>query len=86
MLILGAVQAFIPLISSPIFGNIYRSTVETMPNLFMLIIAGLFLVNLSMLIIVDRGLLKVQRSKAKEEEKIITSINNKVGEKDSETA
>lgn len=58
---LGAVQAVVPMISSPIFGNIYRATVETMPNTFMLIIACLFFVNASMIIFVDRGLVKIQK-------------------------
>lgn len=57
---LGAIQAVVPMISSPIFGNIYRATVETMPNTFMLIIACLFLVNVSMIVFVDRGLVKLQ--------------------------
>ena len=82
----AAIQAFVPLVSSPIFGNIYRSTVETMPNTFMLIIAGLFLVNVSMLIYVDRGLLRVPKSREENEKTPKTISETKETSKEDTTA
>ncbi len=76
----GSLQAFVPLVSSPIFGLIYRNTVEFMPQTHLLVIAGLFAVDLTLLVIIDRGLLKYDRAqkaaelanKAKEEEATTT--------------
>ena len=57
----AAMQNFIPLVSSPIFGIIYRSTVEFFPQTIYLILAGFFLIDLTCMVIVDRGLRKVDK-------------------------
>ena len=38
-------QAFVPIISSPLFGMIYRGTVEALPQTYLIVIAGLFFIN-----------------------------------------
>ena len=65
----GAFQAFIPIISAPLFGTIYRSTVETLPQAYLIVLAGLFFVNWCVQIYIDRGLRRVEREKEKEEGK-----------------
>ena len=52
----GAIQAFIPMIASPIFGLIYKSTVETLPQTYLIVIACLYFVDLCVLKYIDRGL------------------------------
>ena len=59
----GAVQAFIPIISSPLFGMIYRSTVETLPQTYLIVLAGLFFVDWCVLIYIDRGIRKMNLDK-----------------------
>ena len=62
----GAVQAFIPIISSPLFGMIYRSTVETLPQTYLIVLAGLFFVDLCVLIYIDRGMRAMNLAKTVE--------------------
>jgi len=38
--IVGAVQSFIPIISSPLFGLLYRNTVSVYPSTFLYVLAG----------------------------------------------
>ena len=52
----GALQAFIPIIASPLFGLIYRSTVETLPQTYLILIACLYFIDLCVLKYIDRGL------------------------------
>ncbi len=61
----GAIQAFVPLISSSLFGVIYRATVETAPNTHYFVIAGLFFVDLSILFVIDHGFRKIKRAEKK---------------------
>ena len=55
----GAFQAFIPIISSPVFGSIYRATVETMPQAYLILLASLFFVDWCVLVYIDRGVRRV---------------------------
>merc|ERR1719270_1672405 len=41
----GAFQAFIPIISSPVFGSIYRATLEKMPQAYLILLAALFFID-----------------------------------------
>ncbi len=54
--VVGAFQAFIPIISSPIFGLIYRSTVETLPQTFLIVLAALFFIDWVILFAINRGI------------------------------
>ena len=54
----SAFQAFIPLVASPVFGIIYRSTVETLPQAYLIVLACLLFIGWSIMIYIDRGLLK----------------------------
>ena len=55
----GALQAFIPIIASPFFGLIYRSTVDTLPQTYLILIAGLYFIDLCVLKYIDRGLRRI---------------------------
>ena len=55
----GATQAFIPMIASPIFGLIYKSTVETLPQTYLIVIACLYFFDLCLLKYIDRGLCRI---------------------------
>ena len=59
----GAVQAFIPIISSPLFGTIYRSTVETLPQTYLIVLACLFFIDWCVLIYIDRGIRRMNLMK-----------------------
>ena len=61
--LMGAVQAFIPIISSPLFGMIYRSTVETLPQTYLIVLAVCFFVNWCVLIYIDIGIRRMDRNK-----------------------
>ncbi len=60
----GAIQAFIPPVASPIFGLIYRETVETLPQTYLVVLACLFCVDLAALLIIDRGVKMAQKKEA----------------------
>ena len=62
----GAVQAFIPIIASPLFGMIYRSSVETLPQTYLIVLAGFFFVDWCVLIYIDRGIRKMNIDKISE--------------------
>ena len=51
----GALQAFIPIVSAPIFGTIYRNTLETLPQTYLIVIACLWFINFSINVYIDRG-------------------------------
>jgi hypothetical protein len=80
----GAFQAFIPIISSPIFGTIYRSTVESFPQAYLIVIAVCFAIDWGALFVIDWGIKKVDRRKAvemveiKEDEKVMQDLLNDV--------
>ena len=57
--IVGAIQSFIPIISSPVFGLIYKNTVKIYPQMFLLILAGLFFVDWCVLVVIHFGLKKI---------------------------
>ena len=62
----GAIQAFIPPVASPIFGLIYRETVESLPQTYLVVLACLFCVDLAALLIIDRGVKMAQKNEAAE--------------------
>ena len=62
--ILGAFQAFIPFITSPFFGTLYRSTVETLPQAYLIVLACLYFICWFVMIYIDRGLLKFNLDEA----------------------
>ena len=56
-------QAFIPLIGSPLFGLIYKHTVESLPQTFLLVSAALYLVNGIGLVYINFGVRKIAKAK-----------------------
>ncbi len=62
--VVGAMQAFIPMISSPIFSLIYRSTVDTLPETYLIVLAVCFVIDWIVLLIIDRGLRGVEKKRA----------------------
>ena len=60
----GAFQAFIPIVSSPIFGLLYRGTVEHLPQAYLIVLACLFFVDWLALVVIDRGLKKADKNRA----------------------
>ena len=60
----GAFQAFIPIISSPVFGSIYRATVEKMPQAYLILLAALFFIDWCVLFYIDRGVRRIGRKMA----------------------
>ena len=54
-------QAFLPIVSWPLFGLIYRSTVQSLPQAYLIVVAGLFFLDLCILAFVDRGLRRVDQ-------------------------
>ena len=62
----GAFQAFIPIISSPVFGSIYRATLEKMPQAYLILLAALFFIDWCVLVYIDRGVRRVGRKMAVE--------------------
>ena len=57
-----------------------RATVEIFPPTFMVIIAGLFLVDWSVLVYIDRGLKRVYVLRAKDQELEREKVNAEVSE------
>merc|ERR1712156_1228068 len=53
--IVGAFQAFLPFGSSPLFGFLYRATVATFPAAFLLLVAGLKLIEAIVVLVVYVG-------------------------------
>lgn len=86
----SSIQAFIPMVASPIFGTIYRSTVDFFPQTHLCIIAGLFVVNFANLITIDRHLSKLEKTKnlpkVIREEDIETEPNPEQGNKEEAVA
>ena len=78
----GAVQAFIPIISSPMFGMIYKRTVKTLPQAYLIVLLCLFFIDWCVLIYIDRGirrmnLMKIaQNSENREKEKELSNSLN----------
>ncbi len=52
----GVCQALIPLVASPLFGSIYGATVKHLPQTYLIVIAGCYVLNLAVLVYIDRGL------------------------------
>ncbi len=63
----AGIQAFVPLVSSSIFGLIYRNTVEFAPNTHYFVIAFLFLIDLSILLAIDYGMVRLEQHRKREE-------------------
>ena len=49
-------QAVIPIAASPLFGTIYRDTVESLPQTYFIVVAACYAVNWSILFYIDRGI------------------------------
>jgi hypothetical protein len=70
---LSAMLAFVPLVASPIYGNIYRSTVESFPQAFLLVNVGLFGVYWLTMFFVNRRLRRIDKIRLRlHEEKKVT--------------
>ena len=82
----GAFQAFIPIISSPIFGSIYRNTLETLPQMYLIVIACLWFINFCINVYIDRGQRSIKKDTQidlddckKEEEKVEKGVVSEDG-------
>ena len=62
--VVGALQAFIPIVSSPIFGILYRNTVDILPQTFLLVLDGFFFINWCTLVVINIGVRKVDKARA----------------------
>lgn len=81
----GAVQAFIPIVSSPMFGLIYRSTVENFPQAYIIVLAGLFALDWLILAFIDRGMRNVDKKKKRDMDQAIEMTDQNVTDKFIET-
>ena len=61
-------QAMVPLVASPLYGFLYKSTIDTIPGAFILFSAGIFILVAICIIIVHFGMKKINRKKEEEEE------------------
>ena len=73
----GALQAFIPIIASPFFGLIYRSTVETLPQTYLILIAVLYFIDLCVLKYIERRLRRTHLDKTVELDDMINMEERK---------
>lgn len=68
-------QAFVPLFGSPLFGLIYKNTVETLPQTYLIVLAAFFAIDWLLLLIINRGCESIDKKRsaamelASEEEK-----------------
>ena len=63
----------VPLFASPVFGFLYRETIETFPGAFILLSASIYLLVAVLLLIVDFGMKRVaKRMKEGEAERALT--------------
>lgn len=53
----------VPLVASPVYGFLYRSTIETYPSAFLLFTAALYVIVGILLIIIHFGLKKLEKRK-----------------------
>ena len=49
------------MIGSPLFGLIYKNTVETLPQAFLIVLAGFFLVDWLILLYINFGVRKIAK-------------------------
>ena len=61
--IMASFQAMVPLAASPIYGFMYKETIETFPGAFLLFTASLYVVVGALLVIVNIGLRGVEKRK-----------------------
>ena len=64
--IMAAFQALMPLLASPFYGFVYKSTIETLPGTFLLLTAGIYVVVGILLIAVHFGMKKVEMRRQKD--------------------
>ncbi|TRY72153.1 hypothetical protein TCAL_00254 [Tigriopus californicus] len=65
--VFGSFQSIMPMIATPVFGMLYRSTVANFPQLYLLIVAGFFLLNSVCLLFVRHGLKKLNKKMAQDD-------------------
>lgn len=63
--VIGAVQAFVPIIAAPCFGLLYRNTVDVFPQTYLLVFAGLYAVVTAILLYTRHGLIKIEAETAR---------------------
>ena len=66
----GAFQAFVPIISAPIFGMIYRNTLEIMPETYLIVLACLWFIDFSIVVYIDRGLRRIRNLDASKKREV----------------
>lgn len=60
----GAVQAFIPIVASPTFAALYRETLDTLPQAYLILRVFLFFIEWCTLVYIDRGIRTANREMA----------------------
>ena len=75
--VMGAFQAMVPLAASPVYGFLYKSTIESFPGAFLIFTACLYLVVGVLLFIANRGLVAIERHKQSESASEMLSRNTK---------
>lgn len=73
--VLASIRIFgliIPYTAGPFFGFLYRETVETAPNAFLFVIAGIFGISAINMAFIRRGILKIKKKRAIEMEAMET--------------
>ena len=65
---MGIIQSVVPFAAAPTFGLIYRSTVDTLPQAYLCVVAALLVVDIVIMVVIDRGFKRILEGKKKEEE------------------
>ena len=66
--VMGAFQAMVPLVASPVYGFMYKSTIDDFPGAFLLLSAAIYFLVGCLLLIVTFGMKKIDKKKKTKEE------------------
>ena len=72
--VVGAFQSFIPILGGPLFGLLYKHTVETLPQAFLIVLAFFFAIDFFTLVFINRGTRRIAKVMAAVEMQDIKSI------------